>query len=436
MPNRKQEHRRLSRREFIKRNTAAAAGISAGLMAPSSLASAGDAFAGRNDTLRVGLVGCGDRGAGAAAQAMKADPNVELTAMADVFEDRLDGSLELLREEVPDKINVVPERRFVGLDAYRKVVESDVDVVLLATPPAFRPKHLEAVVEAGKHVFAEKPLAVDGPGVRSVMESVRIAEEKGLAVGSGFCLRYDNVLRETVAQIHQGAVGDIISIQATRFGGTLDTKYTGEREPGWSDLEWQLRNWYNFCWFSGDHLVEQAVHNVDKVAWLLQDRTPVKAVATGGQQARTFGNIYDHFHIRYEYEDGLRTYLTCRQQDNCHNEQQDIVIGTEGRCEIGRDPVPKITGAVDWTFEGEERNNMYQVQHDELFASIRAGTPLNDGAFMAQSTLMAIMGRMAAYTGREVTWEEALNTDEQLLPARLDWNQTLGVPPVPIPGTT
>lgn len=435
MPSKEQEHQPLSRREFVKRNVTVAAGISAGLMTSGNLAGASNAYAGNSDTLRVGLVGCGDRGTGAAAQAVKADPDVELTAMGDVFEDRLCKSLELLQEEVPDKVNVASEKRFVGLDAYQKVIDSDVDVVLLATPPAFRPEHLAAVVEAGKHVFAEKPVAVDGPGVRSVLESVRLAEEKGLAVGSGFCLRYDNILRETVAQVHQGAVGDIISIQATRFGSTLDSKYTGEREPGWSDLEWQLRNWYNFCWLSGDHLVEQAVHNVDKIAWLMQDRTPVKAAATGGQQARTFGDIYDHFHIRYEYDDGVRTYLTCRQQDNCYNEQQDIVIGTEGRCEIGRESVPKITGAVDWEFEGE-RNNMYQVEHDELFASIRAGDPVNDGEFMAHSTLMAIMGRMAAYTGREITWEEALDAEERLLPDPLDWHRTLEVPPVPVPGVS
>lgn len=423
----------LTRRDFLQRSTTAAVG---GLLASSALAqSAGSAPAGNRPLLRVGLIGCGDRGTGAAAQALKADPDVHLTAMGDVFADRIEKSLEILRKASGDRVKVTPETCFVGLDAYQKVIESGVDVVLLTATPAFRPVHFAAAVAAGKHIFCEKPVAVDGAGVRAMLQSVAEAERKRLSVVSGFCWRYDPRMRASVAQVHAGAIGDIRAIIANYYTGTLTTKFPGTRLPGQTDLEWQLRNWYNFTWLAGDQIVEQAIHNVDKIAWLLKQEMPTQAVGTGGRTVPAYGNTFDNFSVAYEYASGVRATLSCRQHDGAYNEVTDYVVGTEGIFSNGRLATQGITGKVNWKYTGPNQN-MYQVEHDELFASIRAGKPINDGVAMTNSTLMAIMGRMAAYTGQAVTWEQALNSQEVLVPAQLDWKAPLSFAPRAVPGQT
>ena len=410
----------LTRRHFLRNSSTVAVG---GLVASAALTRAADASAPAPSVIKVGLIGCGGRGTGAALQALKADPGVRLTALADVFADRLDSSLATLKKmtAVANRIDVTPATSFVGLDAYQKVIDSGVDVVLLASTPAFRPEHFRAAVAAGKHVFCEKPVAVDGPGIRSVLASAAEAQRKNLSVMSGFCWRYDPRMRATVAQIHAGAIGDLRAIIATYHTGTLTTKFPGTRTPGQTDLEWQLRNWYNFTWLSGDHLVEQAIHNVDKIAWLMKQEMPTQAIAVGGRTVPAYGNTYDNFSVAYEYASGVRATLSCRQHDGVYNEVTDYVMGTEGIFSNGRLATQGITGKTNWKYTGPTRD-MYQVEHDELFAAIRAGKPVNDGISMAHSTLMAIMGRMAAYTGQVVTWDRALNSEEVLVPATLDWN--------------
>lgn len=421
-----------SRRQFLETSSAAAIGSLAALAFP------GGAHAAGSDELKVGLIGCGGRGSGAASQALKADSKVKLWAMADAFEDRLDLSLNSLQkiEDVAPKLDVVPERRFVGFDAYKSVIDC-CDVVLLCTPPHFRPLHLAAAVEAGRHVFAEKPVAVDAPGVRRVLKICEDAKAKNLSIVSGLCLRYDYRFQETVKRIQEGQIGKITALQANDYRGSIWVK---PRLPEWSDMTWQMRNWYYFTWLSGDFNVEQHVHYLDVCSWLMKNEYPVKAVGLGGRQVRTgpeYGHIYDHFSVTYEYADETKLFSNCRQIGNCIGDMSCHVFGTKGIAHMGerRRGMLIKSDAGDWRYEGEE-NNLYQTEHDELFASIRSGRPINNGDYMAKSTLLAIMGRMAAYTGQAITWEMALSSQEDLTPPSYDWNVPLTVPPVALPGLT
>jgi predicted dehydrogenase len=419
-----------SRRDFLT----AAAATGAGLATLSGLAPA--VHAGGSDVLRVGLIGCGGRGTGAAKQALNADPHVKLVAMGDMFTDRLQESLEQLGRDgnLTGKIEVKPENRFVGFDAYKGVLASGVDVVLLTTPPHFRPAHLKAAVEAGKHVFCEKPVAVDAPGVRAVLEACRQAREKKLAVVSGLCWRYHHGKREVMKRVHEGAVGDIVALQCTYNIGYL---WHRPRQAGWSDMEWQLRNWLYFTWLSGDFNVEQHIHSLDKMAWAMKDEPPVRAVGMGGRQVRTgpeYGHIFDHHAVVYEYANGVKLFSYCRQQDRCANDVSDHIMGTEGVCDVMKH---SIKGKKPWRLRAARgaKDDMYQNEHDELFASIRAGKPINNGDYMSKSTLMAIMGRMATYTGQAITWDMAMNSKEDLTPPRYEFGP-LPVPPVAKPGVT
>jgi myo-inositol 2-dehydrogenase / D-chiro-inositol 1-dehydrogenase len=424
-----------TRRTFLKTAALASATLAAPAILPGTLFAADKA-----ETLRVGLIGCGGRGRGAAANALRADPKVVLTALGDVFPEPLEYSLKTLRttEDIAAQVKVPPENCFVGFDAYQKVLASGVDVVLLAAPPGFRPRHLHAAVAAGKHIFAEKPMAVDATGVRSILASAKEAKQKNLSLVAGFCYRYNVGVRAFMEQIHNGAVGDIRAIHTTYNTGGVWNK---PRQPGWTDLEWQLRNWMYFTWLSGDHITEQAVHNLDKMAWLMKDVPPLSCMAIGGRQVRTeeqFGHIYDHFGVVYDYPDDVRAFHFCRQQAGTATDNSDHVWGADGVGHIVRafsGPFV-IRGKTNWRHREERMRDMYQNEHDELFASIRSGKPINDGEWMAHSTLLAIMGRMAAYTGQVVTWEEALNSKEDLFPKQLSWDLPLAVPPVALPGLT
>ena len=422
---------RPSRRTVIQSGSSA---LAAAALAPRALALRGAAFhPGRSETLRVGLVGCGGRGTGAAAQALRADPDVQLVALGDAFADFLESSLATLQatEDVADRVRVDPDHRFVGFDAFEHVIASS-DVVLLATPPHFRPRHVRAAVEAGKHLFVEKPVATDAPGVRSMMESARMAAEKGLAMVSGLCYRYQFAKRETVDRIHGGAIGDVVNIQTTYNTGGL---WHRGRKPGWSDMEWQLRNWLYFTWASGDHIVEQHIHSLDKVAWVMGDEYPQKATSSGGRAVRTddkFGNVFDHFNTVFEWPGGVRAFSSCRQWDGTAHDVSDHVFGTRGTAHLQSH---RIEGEHAWRWRSEEPDDMYQNEHDALFASIRKGEPINDGDYMCKSTLMAIMARMAAYTGQVVTWERALASELDLSPAAYEWGP-LEVRPVAVPGVT
>lgn len=423
---------RPSRRQFL---TTLLAGTTVAV--PAILSSRGQP--GHSETLRVGLIGCGGRGTGAAGQALKADPNTVLTAMADVFREPIETALASLKQDpaIADRVQVPPDRRFVGLDAYQRLIDSGVDVVLQAAPPGFRPQHVRAAVEAGKHQFVEKPVATDVAGVRSILESARIAREKKLAWVAGFCWRYDRARREFYRRIRDGAIGEIRAIYATYYTGPVKPMPPPEqRPPGMGDVEWQIRNWYNFVWLSGDGLVEQACHSVDKILWAMQDEPPVKAVATGGRQTPNHeGNIYDHMHVVYEWANGVRAFVGQRQIAGCFNQNSDFLMGTRGEGVIDGWRAVYIKGEHPWRFL-EPNNDMYQQQHDELFASIRKGEPIQDGEWEARSTLVAIMGRMAAYTGLEITWEMMQQSKEQLVPDPLSWEMELPVAPMAIPGQT
>ena len=369
----------------------------------------------RRGPLRVGLVGCGGRGTGAAKQALAADAGAVLVAAGDYFPERVDACLgrltAVVEEERPGRasaqIDVPKERRFGGLEACAGVLSCGVDVVLLATPPGFRPRQVEAAVEAWAHMFCEKPVAVDSPGLRRVLGASRRARERGLSIVSGFCWRYAEAEREIFRRINDGAIGDIVTVHTTFHTGTLSPR---PRQEGWSDLEWQLRNWWHFAWLSGDHIVEQAVHSIDRLAWATGDRTPSRCTALGGRAARVgaeSGHVFDHFAVVYEYEgeEGksapMRCFHTCRQIDACPHDNTDYIYGTKGSATVnGWVPthvIRDLRGRERWKYAGE-RGDMYQNEHDVLFRAVRSGRPVNDGEFMCRSTMMALMGRMAAYT--------------------------------------
>jgi predicted dehydrogenase len=417
---------KLSRRTFFGYSSAAATSL--------VLAQAIRSRAQEGSTLRVGLVGCGGRGTGAAENALKADNNVKLVAMADAFEDRLNSSLEVLKKrDVADKLDVSEENRFVGFDAYKEVIKR-ADVILLTTPPHFRPMHIKAAVEAGKHIFAEKPCAVDAQGVRSVLADCERARQKGIAVVSGLCLRYHAPYRELMKRVHAGDIGKIVTMQANDFRGPIWVK---PRQPGQSEMEYQMRNWYYFTWLSGDFNVEQHVHMLDLCSWAMKDEYPVSALGTGGRQVRTgpeYGNIYDHHSVIYDYKDGARLFANCRQQAGCAGDISATIVGTKGLAYFSSRGSYLLTDRRE-RFAGESEN-MYQVEHDELFAGVRKNDLLNNGDYMAKSTLLAILGRMATYTGQKVTWEQAMNSAEDLTPSSYEWNATPPPSEIAIPGMT
>ncbi len=413
-----------SRRTFLK---ASAASVAVASVLPGAHA-AGD------DTLRVGLIGCGDRGTGAAKQALRADKNVKLVAMCDAFMDRLERSLGNLKniKDIASKIDVTPERSFDGFDGYKKLLASGVDVVLLTTPPGFRPLHLKAAIEAGKHVFCEKPVAVDATGVRSVLETAKLAKEKNLSLCSGYCWRYDQAKRETVKRIHAGDIGDVLAMHITYLTGPL---WWRGSDPKWTEMEYQMRNWYYFTWLSGDFIVEQHCHNFDKANWVLKGAVPVAATGVGGRQVRTeekYGHIYDHFACTLEFPGGVKVFSACRQMAGLPSDVNDHVFGTKGQAHLMKHLVQPAGGRA-WEFEGESKD-MYQVEHDELFAGIRSGKFINDGASAAHSTSMAILAREAAYSGQRITWKQFMSSNQNIGPKEYAWGPN-PVPGVPMPGS-
>jgi myo-inositol 2-dehydrogenase/D-chiro-inositol 1-dehydrogenase len=415
-----------SRRDFLKTSTAV-------VMASTVAGRLGDVsyvHAAGSDMIKVGLIGCGGRGTGAAEQVVRAAPNVKLVAMGDAFKDRLDSSRTELQKKHGEKIDVPEERCFVGFDAYQKVLASDINYVILATPPGFRPQHLKAAVAAGKNIFTEKPVAVDGPGVRTCLAAYEEAKTKGLYIAAGTQRRHQTGYLETLKQVHDRAIGPIVAARCYWNQGTLWVK---QRQPGWSDMEYQMRNWYYFTWLCGDHIVEQHVHNLDVVNWALQGH-PVRAVGMGGRQVRTgpeYGHIYDHFAIDYEYDNDIHVMSMCRQIDNCENSVSEALVGTKGSCQANR---YTITGEKQWRFRGKD-NDPYLQEHTDLIECIRSGKPVNELKDVAESTLTAIMGRMSAYTGKAVTWDQALNSQEDLMPTELTWGKR-PFPAVAMPGQT
>ncbi len=324
-----------------------------------------------------------------------------------------------LKQAVSDKVDVADDRKFTGFDGYKQLLATDVDVVVMATSPHFRPLHLQAAVEAGKHCFVEKPVAVDAPGVRSILDTCEEAKKKNLAIVSGLCYRYDMPKREIVKRIRDGAIGDIQTMHVSYNTGTL---WHRGRKPEWSEMEYQMRNWTYYTWLAGDIIVEQHIHSLDKAAWVMGDEPPVKATGLGGRQVRTgdeWGNVFDHLAVVYEYANGVRLFSNCRQMAGCSINVSDYFFGTKGTAEMMR---ATIEGENPWKFTGQAPN-MYEQEHKELFASIRSGNPINNGLYMARSTMLAIMGRMACYTGQTLTWDQCLHSKEDLSPAKYEWGE-------------
>lgn len=379
--------------------------------------------------LKVGLIGCGGRGTGAAANALRADPETELFAMADLYSSQMEKSHKnLAKMPFGDRVTAVPERRFLGLDAYERVIEL-CDVVLLTTSPYFRPMQLAAAIDAGKHVFCEKPVATDAFGIRSIIETVAKAKAKKLAIVSGLCYRYHKPKIETMQRVHDGAIGKILSLQATYHTSGLWHRGT---HPHWTPLETQLRNWVYYNWLAGDIIAEQHIHSLDKIAWAMGDQYPIAATASGGRAQRTdpkYGNVYDHFSTVYEFPGGVKGFSSCRQWDGCSNDVSDFAVGTKG---IAALQSHRISGENKWRFKGKG-GNMYDDEHVALFESIRKGEPINNGEYMWKSTLMALLGRQSAYTGKRITWDDMLNSQERLGPDSLE-DDNFEPLPVAIPG--
>jgi len=426
-----------TRRDFIKTSTVAAAGaaLAANLM-PSNLYAAGD------DEIKVGLIGCGGRGTGAIDNVLHSARNVRIVSLADAFQDRADSCEKRANElgqqkEVTDLGNKVDVkgRVFVGLNAYEDLLKTDCNYVMLATPPGFRPIHLAAAVAAGKNVFTEKPVAVDGPGIRSVLDTYEKANEKKLAIVAGTQRRHQLGYLETIKQLHDGAIGDIV---AGRCYWNMEVLWCKPREKQWSDLEYQMRNWYNFTWICGDHIVEQHVHNLDVINWVI-GKTPISAAGMGGRQRsvpnpQDFGNIFDHFAVDYEYPGGVHVLSECRQINGCWNSVSEAVVGTKGMCQVND---YKINGTRILSRDQDKRAvDPYIQEHSDLIASIRSSKPLNELKTVAESTMTAILGRMTTYTGEHLTWDKAINSKEELMPKDLGWKMTLAEPPVAVPGKT
>ena len=422
----------VTRRSFMEMTTAAAAAA----MFPSGVHTQS------SESIKIGVIGTGGRGTGAIANVLMSAEGVEITALGDLNPDRIEQSRITLDQQAAEDRNfgaryktgfkVTGDKVYTGFDAYQKVIASNVDMIILSTPPGFRPQHLAAAVAAGKHIFTEKPVATDSAGIRSVLATYEEALKKKLGIVAGTQRRHQAEYLATIERIHNGAIGDVVSGQVFWNQGGL---WNNGRQPNWSDTEWQIRNWLYFTWLSGDHIVEQHVHNIDVANWVMKAH-PVKAIGMGGRQQRTdpkYGHIYDHFAVDFEYPSGARVMSMCRQIEGTTNRIGENFIGTKG----SSDASSRITGATPWTYQKPERAvNPYVQEHTDLIASIRAGKPLNELRTVAESTLTAILGREAAYTGQELTWDQVLKADLDLLPPGGQTFGPLPVPPVPVPGLT
>ncbi len=429
----------FSRRKFCKTTALAGGGILASTL-PANLS----AYAGGSDTLKLALVGCGGRGTGAAIQALSTEVPVQLVAMADAFQDRLDSSLENIKKEFPDdksKIKVSEKNRFTGFEAYKAAIDQ-ADVVILTTPPGFRPIHFEYAVATGKHIFMEKPVATDIPGIRKVLKAAKIAKEKKLNVVVGLQRHYQTSYLNIYQKLQDGMAGNITAGQVYWNSPGVWVK---ERQAGQSEIEYQMRNWYYFVWLCGDHILEQHIHNIDVANWFL-GAYPVSAQGMGGREVRTgdrFGEIFDHHFVEFVYPSGAVISSQCRHQPGCMNRVTEVFQGTKGTIDMSANSITSWDGQELYKHNARKDANPYQVEHDHLFASIRDGGVISDAENGAQTTLTAIMGRMATYSGQVITREEAMKSDISLVPENITWEtqapvlpDAKGLYPIAIPGKT
>lgn len=426
------------RREFLAAGTAAAA-VS---LLPTAVHAKGD------DTLKVGLVGCGGRGSGAIRNILEADKAVKIVAIGDVFEGKVKSQAKAYAKQFGDRIDL-GDRIFGGLDNYKKVIDSGVDLVMLATPPGFRPDHLDYAVRAKKHVFCEKPVAVDGPGVRKVLALVEEAKKNNTAVVAGTQRRHQAGYIETVKRIQDGAIGDVVSARCAWNGQGI---WFHERKDGQSDAEYQMDNWYHFLWLCGDHINEQHIHNLDVINWVMRGH-PVKAVGMGGRDTRdavisaqlqkskskyaeakvgdpqVYGQIWDHYAVEFEYPNGVPMYSYCAHIAGIKSDVSETVYGSKGVAKVNAYQINKKK------VFGSDPVDAYVQEHIDLIRSIREGKPLNELQAVAESTMTAILGREAAYTGKELTWDQVLNGTTELMPKDLTLESSIKVTPAPVPGS-
>jgi len=424
----------FTRRSFLRTSAATAAAASLAALDMSRFAHAAG-----GDILKVGMIGCGGRNSGAAVQALTADKGARLVAMHDYFLDRVHSKREALKAQKPEQVQVDDDHCFSGFDGYKGVIESS-DVVLIANAAKFHPLHTMAAIQAGKHVFTEKPHGIDPAGVKMMKAAADLAKEKKLCLVSGLHSRYHAGYAETVQRIHDGAIGDIVSIEENFLRAPYGL---GERNPKHSELEWQISIQYRFVWLSGDDVVQSLVHNLDRASWCMKDAAPLRCHGLGGRSTMVegkYGNVFDHHSVVYLFPNNIRLYAFCRTTTFCYDEYSSLVFGTKGRANIMG---CRISGETNWRWEGQ--CDPYQVEHDRLFAAIRAGEPINNGDYMCRSTMMSVMGQISCYTGKEVTWEQINASDFAYPPLPQDCKDGMEPPvkpgpdgsyPVYIPGKT
>ena len=423
-----------TRRDFLKASTLATSAALTGALGLSR-----NVFAAGSEAIRVGMIGCGGRCAGAAAQALTADPGARLVAMCDIFMDRVKEKRAVLKEQKGDQVVVDDDHCFIGFEGYQHVIESS-DVVLIANAAKFHPLHALTAIEAGKHVFVEKPHGIDPAGVKLMQQAADLAKQKRLCLVSGLHSRYHTGYAETVQRIHDGAIGDVIAIEDNFLRGPYGII---PRQAGLTELQWQCSTQYHFRWLSGDDVIQSLVHNLDRASWVMGNKVPVKCHGLGGRSSMTdpiYGDVFDHHSVVYEFENGVPIYAFCRTTDGCHNDYSSIVLGSKGKADIMG---CRIWGETNWRWN--DRCDPYQREHDVLFAAIRSSDPVNNGNYMVPSTMVGIMGQISCYTGKEVTWEQANQSDFYYPPKPEDCRDDMDPPskrdaggsyPVPRPGFT
>ncbi len=426
-----------SRRTFLKKSTLAAA---VATVNATGLSLARSAHSAGNDTIRIGMIGAGGRCSGAAVQSMKADPGVRLVAICDLFENRVRNARNNVKKACPEQVAVDDDHLFWDFQGYQKVIDSS-DVVLIACASKFHPMYTEAAIKAGKHVFVEKPHAIDPVGVRRIAAACKMAEEKGLSVVSGLQSRFDLGWQETIKRIHDGAIGEIISAQSCFLRGPYRLE---KRKPEYTETEYQFANWYHFRWLSGDDVTQSLVHNLDRISWAMQETLPVRAFGLGGRSSsfgEVFGDMFDHDTAVYEYENGAKVYAMCRTTSGCHDGSGDVIMGTKGQCNLAR---RKIEGETNWRYRGPH-SNPYDLEQKALIESVRSGKPINCGTYMCNSTLLGVLGQLACYTGKRLDWKTVVDSNLRFGPTADESNfkttppslpDATGNYPIPMPGIT
>jgi predicted dehydrogenase len=423
-----------TRRDFLRASTVAASAAVSGALGISH-----SVFAAGSSILRVGMIGCGGRNSGAAAQALTADSGARLVAMCDIFMDRVKNVRRILKEQKADQVTVDDDHCFAGFDGYKHVIESS-DVVVIANAAKFHPLHALTAIQAGKHVFVEKPHGIDPAGVKRMQQAAELARQKGLCLVSGLQSRYHTGYAETIQRIHDGAIGDVVAIEEN----FLRAPYVIiDRKAGLSELQWQCSTQYHFRWLSGDDVPQSLVHNLDRSSWVMHNKAPVKCHGLAGRSSMTepiYGDVFDHHSVVYEFDNGVPIYAFCRTTTGCHDSTSSIVHGSKGRASVLQ---CRIWGQTNWQWE--DRCDPYQREHDILFAAIRSGKPVNNGDYMTRSTMITVMGQISCYTGKEVTWEKINQSDFYYPPKAEDCRDDMEPPtkpdangsyPVPKPGFT